>query len=77
MASPLVTSIDWGDVTTTTLENRSRTLADNITNNNALLAHLKAKGRSKPFSGGREIMQELRYAQNQTQPAVVNFRLAA
>jgi hypothetical protein len=30
MASPLVTSIDWGDVTTTTLENRSRTLADNI-----------------------------------------------
>jgi len=66
MASPLVTSIDWGDVTTTTLENRSRTLADNITNNNALLSRLKMKGRQKPFSGGREIMQELRYAQNQT-----------
>jgi hypothetical protein len=66
MASPLVTTIDWGDVTTTTLENRSRTLADNITNNNALLQRLKAKGRQKPFSGGREIMQELRYAQNQT-----------
>ena len=27
---------------------------------------LKQKGKSKPFSGGREIMQELRYAQNQT-----------
>src|ERR1700693_6299827 len=66
MASPLVTSIDWGDVTTTTLENRSRTLADNITNNNALLSRLKMKGRQKPFSGGCEIMQELRYAQNQT-----------
>lgn len=66
MASPLVTSVDWGDVTTTTLENRSRTLADNITNNNALLARLKAKGKQKPFSGGREIYQELRYAQNQT-----------
>lgn len=66
MASPLVTSVDWGDVTTTTLENRSRTLADNITNNNALLARLKEKGKQKPFSGGREIYQELRYAQNQT-----------
>ncbi len=30
MASPLVVSVDWGDVVTTTLENRSRTLADNI-----------------------------------------------
>lgn len=66
MPSPLVTSVDWGDVTTTTLESRSRTLADNITNNNALLAVLKMKGKQKPFSGGREIYQELRYAQNQT-----------
>lgn len=66
MASPLVTSVDWGDVVTTTLENRSRKLADNITNNNALLAILKKKGKQKPVSGGREIMQELRYAQNQT-----------
>jgi len=66
MASPLVTSVDWGDVTTTTLENRSRKLADNITNNNALLARLKQRGKQKTFSGGREIYQELRYAQNQT-----------
>ena len=66
MASPLVTSVDWGDVVTTTLENRSKKLADNITNNNALLARLKQKGRAKPFSSGREIMQELRYASNQT-----------
>ena len=66
MASPLVASVDWGDVVTTTLENRSRVLADNITNNNALLSRLKEKGKAKPFSGGREIMQELRYAQNQT-----------
>jgi len=66
MASPLSTTIDWGDVVTTTLENRSKVLADNITNNNALLMMLKDRGRSKPFGGGREIMQELRYAQNQT-----------
>jgi len=66
MASPLSTTIDWGDVVTTTLENRSKVLADNITNNNALLMMLKDRGRSKSFGGGREIMQELRYAQNQT-----------
>jgi hypothetical protein len=66
MASPLVVSVDWGDVVTTTLENRSKTIADNITNNNALLSRLRKKGKEKTFSGGREIMQELRYAQNQT-----------
>ena len=66
MASPLVVSVDWGDVVTTSLENRSKKLADNITNNNALLDRLRKKGKAKPFSGGREIMQELRYAQNQT-----------
>src|SRR5574337_1879932 len=66
MASPLTVSVDWGDVVTTTLENRSRKLADNITNNNAVLERLSRKGKAKPFSGGREIMQELRYAQNQT-----------
>lgn len=73
MASPLVTSVDWGDVVTTTLENRSKTLADNVTNNNALLMYLKQKGKVKSFSGGREIMQELRYEMNQTQA----FKLAA
>ena len=57
MASPLVVSVDWGDVVTTTLENRSKKLADNITNNNALLSYLTEKGKMKPFSGGREIMQ--------------------
>ena len=66
MASPLVVSVDWGDVVTTSLESRSKKLADNISNNNALLDRLRKKGKEKPFSGGREIMQELRYAQNQT-----------
>src|SRR5271170_115700 len=66
MASPLVVSVDWGDVVTTTLENRGRKLADNITNNNALLNRLRRRGKSRNWSGGREIMEELRYAQNQT-----------
>jgi hypothetical protein len=66
MASPLSFNVDWGDVVTTTLENRSKKLADNITNNNALLLWLKKRGNVVPFKGGREIMQELAYAQNQT-----------
>ena len=66
MASPLSTTVDWGDVVTTTLENRSKKLADNITNNNALLYWLKKRGNTRPFTGGREIYQELAYAQNQT-----------
>ena len=66
MPSPLVTSIDWGDVVTSTLEFRSKRLADNISNNNALLADLRKRGKEKSVSGGREIMQELRYAQNQS-----------
>ena len=66
MASPQVVSVDWGDVVTTTLENRSRTIADNVTNNNALLAYVTKSGRAKPFDGGREIYQPLRYAQNQS-----------
>ena len=66
MASPLVTSVDWGDVVTTTLENRTKKLADNITNNNALLDRIRKGGRENKFTGGREIMQELRYAQNQS-----------
>ena len=66
MASPLVTSVDWGDIVTTTMESRSGSLADNITNNNSLLARIKEKGKARPFGGGREIYQELRYAQNQS-----------
>jgi len=66
MASPLVTAVDWGDVVTTSLEFRSKSLADNISNNNALLSILRKKGKEKTADGGREIMQELRYAMNQT-----------
>ena len=55
-----------GDIVATTLENRSRKAADNVTRNNALLMRLQERGNSKPFSGGREIWQELEYALNQT-----------
>jgi hypothetical protein len=48
------------------MESRSRKLKDNITNNNALLDRIKRGGNVNTFTGGREIIQELEYAQNQT-----------
>lgn len=61
MASP-----NLSEIVTTTLRNRTGKLADNVTRNNALLDRLKNRGKAKPFSGGRTIVQELSYAQNGT-----------
>lgn len=61
MASP-----NLSEIVSTTLRNRSGELADNVTRNNALLARLKEKGKVKPFSGGRTIVQEIEYAMNST-----------
>ena len=47
---------DISDIIATTIENRSGELADNTTNNNALLRKLKAKGNVRPFGGGRVII---------------------
>ncbi|OBU84578.1 phage major capsid protein [Chromobacterium subtsugae] len=54
------------EIVTTTLRNRSGKIADNFTKNNALLYRLKRKGKVKPVSGGRTIVQELEYAENST-----------
>ena len=61
MASP-----NLSEIVTTTLRNRSGKLADNVTNNNALLARLNKKGNVKPVDGGRSIVQELDYQENGT-----------
>lgn len=47
--------------TSTTIQNRSGILADNTSNNNALLRKLKARGNVKPFGGGNVILQEIKY----------------
>lgn len=52
------------DMVATTIENRSKTIADNVTKNNALLMKLEQRGNIKPFSGGTKIMQELSFAEN-------------
>ena len=51
----------YTDIIATTIQNRSGVLADNVTNNNALLRKLKAKGNVKPFSGGNVIIEEVMY----------------
>lgn len=50
---------NYGSVATTTIESRTRALADNISNNSALLYRMKQRGRKKVVSGGRNILQEI------------------
>ena len=52
------------DIVATTIEKRSRKIADNVTKNNALLTRLQQRGKSRPFSGGRLIYEALSFAEN-------------
>ncbi len=52
------------DILTTTIESRSKKIADNVTDNNAILKQLKMSGRIRTFSGGHKILQELSFAEN-------------
>jgi len=52
------------DIMATTIASRTRQIADNVTNNNALLDRLKKSGKIKTFSGGTKILQELSFAEN-------------
>lgn len=56
-----VPNTNWSEITTTTLYNRSRKLADSVTKNNALLRRLSKKGKIKPFDSGQAIVQEIEY----------------
>lgn len=57
-----VTSTNYDDIATTTIARRSRKLADNLTNNTALMFKLKEKGKVRTFSGGQAIVEELAYS---------------
>lgn len=59
-------SPNLSEIITTTLRNRTGKLADNVTKNNAILYRLKQRGRAKPASGGRTLVQELAYQENST-----------
>ena len=52
------------DIIATTIQSRTKQIADNVTKNNALLARLNERGNVKPFGGGNVILQELSFAEN-------------
>jgi len=54
------------DIIATTIQSRTRALADNFSNNNALVQRLDKRGNVKPFSGGNVIMQEIAYNDSNT-----------
>lgn len=58
MANP---NTNFDEIITTTLRRRSKKLADNFSENTALLARLKARGKRRPFSGGRTIVEEIAF----------------
>ncbi len=55
---------NYSDVLATTIESRSKVLADNITNNNAGLRRMRDKGNVRTVSGGVTILEELTFAEN-------------
>lgn len=60
------TSPNLTEIVTTTLRRRSKALADNISQHNALLSRMRSKGNSSLVPGGRTIVEELEYAENAT-----------
>lgn len=57
---------NYTDIITTTIEARSRELADNIGIHGPLLQRLNARGNVDFFNGGSQIVEELEYAENST-----------
>jgi hypothetical protein len=52
------------DIVATTIESRTKKIADNVTKNNALLARLNQRGNIRTVSGGSSIMEEISFAEN-------------
>ena len=61
---------DITDIIATTIESRSGVLADNLTNNNALLMWLMKRGNVRTFSGGDVIREEIMYDDTSTDNAI-------
>ena len=60
-----MTSPNLSEIITTTLRNRSRSLADNVSNHNPLLNRMRERGNLTQVTG-RDIVRELEYADNST-----------
>lgn len=57
---------NWTEIIATTLAHRNKDFADNVSNGNAGLARISAKGNVRTVSGGRVITEELEYDENST-----------
>ena len=68
MASPNIS-----ELVTTTIESRRKKLADNMSDNTALLSRLKQSGKIITVSGGTEILEELEYAENSTYKRISGY----
>lgn len=55
---------NYSDIIATTIQSRTRKIADNVTKNNAFLMKAEQRGNIKTFSGGNVILQELSFAEN-------------
>lgn len=58
--------VNLGQTAATTLRRRESEIADSVTNNNALLAWLKSKGKIKTKTGGRTFVVPIFYSENGT-----------
>ncbi len=61
-----VPNTSYTEIITTTIDNYSDTIADNVETHNSLLARVRKRGGSKPVSGGVTILENLEYAENST-----------
>lgn len=59
MATP---NSSYDDIITTTLRKRSKKLADNFSENTAIVFRMQERGRIRTFSGGRTITEEIAFA---------------
>ena len=58
-----MSNLKYDTLFTFTVESRSKQLADNVSQNNALLNRLKDKKKIKPITGGTKILEELEYGE--------------
>jgi hypothetical protein len=61
MAAP---NSSFSEILSTTIDNYSSTMRDNVLNHNALLVRLNRKGNATPASGGVKLLENLMYADN-------------
>ena len=70
-----MTSPNIAEIATTTIHHRSKKLADNVSENNALLKKLKGRGKIRTFGGGESIYEEIAYNENSTFKYYSGFEL--